>query len=487
MKVLDKYIIKSFLGPFFATFFVVLFIFVMQLLWMAFDDIAGKGIDILFILKFLFYSTLALTPTALPVGVLLSSIMAMGNFSENYEFAAAKSAGISLPRLLRPLIILVVFLSGVNFIFLNNVFPYASLKQKNLLLNIKKKKPSLALIEGVFNTEIPGYMIKFERKYGEEENLLDQVIIYTLEGGKGVVSTITADKGEILSEEGSKYMTLLLKDGHYFEDHYKEEKVYLKKKNMNASYAKFEELQVNIDLSSLNNDDLDKEGWNTSHTMYSIKQLNQERDTLKINYDQYLKARALDYASQSQGGQLKPPSDTLNYELAPNVLDNFDNGNRFQILQNTLNGVKNGLNQMENFEKSYKAKRKRLNVFDYEYFHRVAFSFSCLILFFIGAPLGSLIRKGGFGLPMILAIIIFVIYYLINTFGKNLVEESSLPASLGAWTATIILLPAGLLLTRRAAKDKGGINLDPIITPVTKAFQFIGSIFNRGNGKIQTK
>jgi lipopolysaccharide export system permease protein len=175
MRILDKYIIKSFLKPFLATFFIVLFVLVMQILWLAFEDIAGKGIDIFFILKFLFYTSMIAAPQALPIGVLLSSIMALGNLSENYEFAAAKSAGISLQRLVRPLIVLTILISFINFLFLNNLYPYATFKQKNLYVNIKKQKPALALIPGGFNTEIPGYHIKFNEKYGEDDNLLKDI------------------------------------------------------------------------------------------------------------------------------------------------------------------------------------------------------------------------------------------------------------------------------------------------------------------------
>src|SRR5210317_597698 len=142
----------------------------MQALWLAFDEIAGKGIDIFFVLKFLGYLSLILTPTALPIGILLSSIMALGNLSENYEFAAIKSAGVSLRRVMKPLVIFTLFLSALNFVFLNNVYPWATLKQKNLYLNMKKKKPALALVPGAFNTDIPGFSIKFAEKYGEEEN-----------------------------------------------------------------------------------------------------------------------------------------------------------------------------------------------------------------------------------------------------------------------------------------------------------------------------
>ena len=180
MKILDKYLLKSFLVPFFATFLIILFVLVMQALWMAFDSIAGKGIGLFFIFKFLYYTALVVSSQALPIAVLLSSIMALGNLSENYEFAAIKSANISLMRMMRPLIILTLLISVLNFLSLNYVFPYATLKQKNLTNNIKKKTPALALIPGSFNTEIPNYQIKFDEKYGENQNLLRKVLIYDL-------------------------------------------------------------------------------------------------------------------------------------------------------------------------------------------------------------------------------------------------------------------------------------------------------------------
>ena len=173
----------------------------MQALWLAFDEIAGKGIDIFFILKFLGYLGLILTPTALPIGILLSSIMALGTLAENYEFAAIKSAGISLKRVIRPLVILVILLSGLNFIFLNNIYPWATLKQKNLYLNMKKKKPALALVPGAFNTEIPGISIKFDEKYGEEENLLKNVQIADLNAGKGKIKVILLKKVQFLQKK----------------------------------------------------------------------------------------------------------------------------------------------------------------------------------------------------------------------------------------------------------------------------------------------
>lgn len=472
MKILDKYIIKSFLTPFFATFFIVMFVLVMQFLWFAFDEIAGKGIDIFYILKFLGYTCLQVTPTALPIGVLLSSIMAMGNLSENYEMAAIKASGISLKRIIKPIVFLTITISAVNFLFLNNIYPYASLKQRNLLFNMKKQKPALALIEGSFNTEIPGYSIYFEKKYGPEENLLKNVRIYDLKGGKKNDVCITAKKGEITTQSGSKYMTLNLTDGYYYEDHSQGKKTKKEKDKMPASSAKFDSYKVNIDISSLSNQDLDLEKYKKHYMMLNVKQLYSQSDSLKTSYDTYINAKSEAFYSRNYGDKLyKRPDSLIQENLNANILDNFNLDNKAAITQSALNNIKKPIRTIKVFKENYKTKRKILNLFDFEYHYRFAFSLSCLVLFFIGAPLGALIRKGGFGLPMVLAILIFVLYFFVNSLGRNIAEESSISSVLGGWLATFILLPVGVFLTVRATKGTAStISFDKYTTPIKTFF-----------------
>ncbi|MBL4905395.1 MAG: LptF/LptG family permease, partial [Flavobacteriaceae bacterium] len=439
-------------------------------LWLAFDDIAGKDIGIAFIFKFLYYTALIVTPQALPIGILLSSIMALGTLSENYEFAAAKSAGISLPRLVRPLIVLTFFFSALNFLFLNNVFPYAVFKQKNLYINIKKLKPTLALVPGVFNTEIPGYHIKFDEKYGEEENLLKTVMIYDLSEKKGNKKIIRAKYGKIISEEGSKYMTLILTDGNYFEDHVG----FKTKDNMPASYANFDEYSINIEIPM---DSLTDDGNLKNSQMYSLKKL---KDSLipnyKITFDEYVQGRAKSLYQNSAANQLYAyPDSLLNKKIAPEVLNNFGAQSKLSIVNAAMSKVNKSLTIIKNRKRELKRKRLILNLYDTEYYNRVAFSLSCLILFFIGAPLGSIIRKGGFGLPMILAISIYVLYFFTNTFGKNLAEDSSVTAVFGSWISAILMVPVGFFLTRRATKDMGIFDIDVFLQPLTKLFKKITS------------
>lgn len=472
MKIFDKYILKSFLQPFLATFFVVLFVLVMQALWLAFDEIAGKGIDIFFILKFLGYLALILTPTALPIGILLSSIMALGTLAENYEFAAIKSAGISLKRVIRPLVILVILLSGLNFVFLNNIYPWATLKQKNLYLNMKKKKPALALVPGAFNTEIPGFSIKFDEKYGEEENLLKNVQIADLSAGKGKIKVITAEKGTISTEEGSKYMTLTLENGNYYEEHVTNNMMPRERARMPASKASFKTYTINIDISSFSDDNsMDDEIVKEHHGMLSIVQLDSISKKNKIEYDAYIQTRADIFYNIIKANKLyKYPDSILNRKLKPEILENFNLKNKSTVLNESIQLLNRTTERNKYQVKSFKDQRKILNLYDFEFSYRISFSLACLVLFFIGAPLGSIIRKGGFGLPMVMAITIFVIYFFISQLGKNLSEESAISALLGSWLSTIILLPFGILLTRRATKGMGIFNIDARFNKVQKIF-----------------
>lgn len=512
MKTLDKYLIKSFLTPFLASFSIVMFVLVMQALWLVFDDIAGKGIELIIIAKFLWYMCMFVTPQALPISVLLSSIMTMGNLGENYEFAAIKSAGISFFRFLRPLIVCVGLISVANFFLINYTYPYASLKQKNLLLNIKKTQPTMALVEGSFNDEMPGYSIKFEKKYGEENNLLKDVLIIDTQGTKEDQSIITAKRGKITTEEGSKYMTLILEDGYYFEDHTNSKKKRRDKLRMPSSMAKFSKHTLNIDISDLTSTDLEEEKYKHHYTMKNMGQLKNSSDSLKYSYDKYIniKFKAMQtsilvrdmskdlYVNKKKSKAKKnikdgskinlitKKSDTLETknnkvnttkaisekqkELKTEILDNFTEGNQINILEQASRSANAKLKDIQAYKNYYKRKRKNLNNHDYQFHYILTNSFSCLLLFFVGASLGSIIRKGGFGMPMIMAIIVYVAYHFINTFGKNVAEESKLSAFLGGWSGTLLMLPLALIFTISASRDMGFVKFDVILSPFKKLF-----------------
>ena len=469
MKTLDRYILKSFLIPFLATFLIILFVLVMQALWLVFDSLAGKGISVAIIAKFLWYTMLLVTPQALPIGVLLSSIMTLGSLSENYEFAATKSAGISLPRMVRPLVILMLGLSALNFFFLNNVYPYAMLKQLNMKLNIKKKQPALALVPGSFNTEIPDFQIKFDEKYGEDENLLKNVLIYDLSDRKGNNKIIRAKKGEITSNEGSPYLTLVLTDGNYFEEHKANGTSYKQRQRMPASYATFDEYTINIDISSFDDDDLEKDRHTRNYNMLSLQQLGDTIPKIAYAYKDFVNSKSNSFIKSIGANKLYQPHDSLiTVKLAPKLEDNFTTTQYVNIISTAASKMDRTLSSNKDNKKQIKRKRKWLNLYEVEYYNRVAFSLSCLILFFIGAPLGSIIRKGGMGLPMVLAIAIYVTYFFSNTFGRNLAEESSITSILGSWLSVIIMFPIALTLTIRATQDKGLFNISNVIAPLVQ-------------------
>ena len=474
MKILSRYILKSFLLPFLATFFIILFVLVMQTLWLQFDKIAGKGISVGHMLKFVGYLAQMQIPLALPIAILLSSIMALGNMAENYEFAAIKSAGISLRTFIKPLVILMFLLSGLNFLFLNYAFPRAAFKFKNMLLEMQKTQPALALIPGTFNTEIPGYSIKFAEKYGEDDNQLKHVLIYyDLNRNKGNNKVITADHGTITTDEGSKYMTLQLYNGYHYEALDQSNRTYKETLKMPFTKSHFDEYTVNIDISQLNNVNLNE--YKEDREMLSLKQLSYYTDSLKTPYDEYVLNKANNLMLRA--GLKNMNIDTVNYKgLNADILSNYDSITKGTIVESALSMAKNSLSDIKGFSNILKNKQKMLNVYNTEYHRRLAYSLACLVLFFIGAPLGSIIRKGGFGFPMILAIVIFVVYYFISTFGKNMAHSSTITAALGGWLSTLLLLPFGLFLMRRATQDKGIFNVDIFLQPVTGFFKKIFKI-----------
>lgn len=473
MKILNRYILKSFLNPFLATFFVILFVMIMQALWLQFDKIAGKGIGLVIILKFLGYMALMMVPTALPVAILLSSIMALGALAENYEFAAIKSAGISLQRFIRPLVILMFVMSIGNFLFLNYVFPYASLKSKNLIYNMRMKEPGLALVPGTFNTEIPNYSIKFDEKFGKDENFLRNVLIYELRSNAVNNKVITAKQGEIISEEGSRYLTLILEDGYYYEDIIGNKSTQLVRKKMAFTKAHFDKYEVNIDVSNIGDFDPDDVKYKTGKEMLSLKQLEFYIDSLQTPYKEFVGNRAQRLYLSLKGGSLTKDT-VMDSPLEPEIMDNFDDKNLKVLVDNAYITAQGNVDNISNFKDTLKDRQKVINGYNTEFHKRIAFSVACLVLFFVGTPLGSIIRKGGFGLPMIFAIVIFVVYFFISTLGKNMAESNTVSPFIGGWMATFVLLPFGILLMIRATNDKGIFNIDAFLQPITN---FMNRVF----------
>jgi len=441
----------------------------MQALWLIFEDMAGKGVTLLILAKYVFYVSIVTVPQAIPIATLLASIMTLGNFSENYEFAATKSAGISLQRLLAPIFVFIVGLSFVNLFFLNNAFPWAVLKQKNLYKNIKEHKPALAFVEGTFNTDIKDYIIKFDKKYGKDENLLKNVLIYQIKK-HNTINSITAEKGTILTNEGSRYMSLFLENGYFHEEHWNSRSKKSERRRMPFSKTHFDTYTVNIDISAFSDEGMDDIRFRTSRDMLSFKQLNIFSDSLKITYDNYLENKANNLQLKIKHNHLYSQKDSIKkHKIKLPILSNFDDKAQKKVVDAAYNSIARTMKTIS-AKDGVKNRRKRLNLIDTEYHRRIAIAFSALLLFLIGAPLGSLIRKGGFGLPMVVAIIVYLIYHFLSEFAKNLAEESTITHVVGGWLSTAVFLPFAILLTYRATRDKGAINLDPLFNTVKGFF-----------------
>jgi len=444
-------------------------IFVLQAIWLYIKELAGKDLDVVTIFKFLFYITPTLIPLILPLTILLSSIMVFGTFAENYEFAAMKSTGISLQRAMASLSIFIVLLSLVTFVFSNNIIPWAELESHNLRKNIAKKKPAMIIAEGQFNTIGEDFNIKVSKKSGENGEFLEDVVIHQKSGRllQNHVTTI-AKNGELLSSKDSNILQLILFDGYYYDDtpsknrkdHYKPLiKTYFKK------YVK------NIDLSQLNKIDLNEKAVTDRYSMLDIVDLNYTIDSLKIKRENNNKEFANSIYKRSNIGNLnetiKVNKDTI---YNGEILDLFEAKKQKQLLDYAINTLASTKNMLKSKKITLEAETNSLNKHGITLHKKFALAIACIILFFVGAPLGALIRKGGLGLPMVIAIVLFLTYHFIGLFAENSSKSGNLNPALAAWFSTLVMLPLSIFLTTRAKADRGIFEFDHITAKFKRWF-----------------
>ena len=473
-----------------------MFIFIFQTIWLFIDDLAGKGLDIIIIGKFLFYLMPNLTEKVLPLTVLLSSILTFGTLAENYEFAAMKASGISLQRAMLSLIVFIVFLGGVTFYFANSVIPASEQKIYNLRRNIAKVKPAVAIVEGVFSDfEGADMNIKVDKKYGENDRFLENVTIHLKSKTKVNSTVIKAKTGELKSSESSDILQLVLYDGHYYRDL---EKSNTQAKN-NYPFAKsnFETYTMNIDLSEFNNVDMDEERDTETEKMKNVARLTKDIDSLKKDnlrivgaFSKNIQSRVGAFIElpvkdstkvtlnedmqEKYATTVTTPRDTVrpdSIKTVQNIVDLYQDWQKIQIAASAKTNASNLLTSVQ-------GKKNELNK-RYEIFNRhilalhkkFALALSCVILFFVGAPLGAIIRKGGIGLPMVIAIILFLTYYFIGVFADNYAKKNVIHPIIGAWLSTMIMLPLSIVLTKRATADRGLMNLDGFVEFFQKIFK----------------
>ncbi len=449
IKKLDKLILRAFVGPFIATFFITLFVLVLQFFWLYIDDIVGKGVDLITIAKLITYVGATVVPLALPLAILLSSIMTFGNLGESFELVAIKSAGIPLLRFMRPLFVVSIFLSGLAFLFNNNVIPVANLKMQTLKYDIIVTKPAFDIKEGVFYDKIEGYVIKIGKKE-KDDSTIRRVVIY--EQNYGLQDNVlVAESGVMRITPDKRFLELNLHNGWRYSENGN-------RLTTNTEFIRlgFKEYKKILDLSSFalsrTDDSLFKNNWQ----MLSIRQLNKAIDSLDLVNENYKKrtaeevksfidiARYLDSPWKVQK-VVKPATKTF-AEFLPDTA-------RRQVLEKAITAVNSVKANMESNALIFETQRRDLRFHLIAWHEKFTMAIACIVLFLIGAPLGSIIRKGGIGTPLVFAVIFFVLFFLINNFGKKFVKEDVLLPLYGMWLATLILLPVGIFFVYKAMHD----------------------------------
>tara|TARA_R100000935_G_scaffold58415_2_gene95409 strand:+ start:91827 stop:93380 length:1554 start_codon:yes stop_codon:yes gene_type:complete len=451
-----------------------MFIFVLQSIWLYISELAGKDLAVSVILKFLWFFSPKLIPMVLPLTILVASLMVFGNFAEKYEFAAMKSTGISLQRAMRSLMIFIIALAGVAFLFTNNVIPWSEYKWQNLRRNIAQLSPSMVISEGQFSQVGDDFNIKVDKKHGDRDQFLDNVVIHKKNPKSPNNNNIVmvAEEGELIGEENSNTLTLLLKNVNYYEDVVTNKREDKERLPFAKSYL--EEYAINLDLTKFNDVDVDKENELNSHNMYQVQELVKEIDTLSKAYsgdisafgdDMYFRTGIVKFNDENVG-------DSIAVENPVDVLDIVNSNRKLEIISMALNNVKGTIQSVAAKKNEFKIKVKRINKHEIAFHEKFALTIACIILFFVGAPLGAIIRKGGMGLPMVIAILLFLTYHFIGIFAKNSAEDGTMHPFIATWLSTAIMLPLSIWLTYRATTDQGVFDMDTF-------FQRIGRLFGK--------
>lgn len=398
--------------------------------------------------------------------------MVFGSFAEKYEFAAMKSTGISLQRAMGSVIGFIVVLSITAFFFANNVIPYSEYKWQNLRRNISQFQPSMVISEGQFSQIGDMFNIKVEKKTGDRDQFLEDVVIHKKNEVKpnGNFTVIIANNGELASEEGSNTLSLILKEGNYYEEI--QAKSAAKQKGEPFAKSYFDEYSINIDLTELNNKDVDKENNLNNQNMYNISELRVEIDSLSDSYSTDIQSYTKNMYYRSGVEKLKENkiSDSTQPPAISTILEIYNPAHQLQIVKLALNNAKGTLQTVDAKKVEFKNKTKRLNKTEIALHEKYSLGIACIILFFVGAPLGAIIRKGGMGLPMVVAILLFLTYHFIGIFAKNSAEDGTMHPFIATWLSTAIMLPLSIWLTYRATTDQGIFDFDSFMQRIGRLF-----------------
>ncbi len=489
MKKINTLVIRSFLGPLVFTFLISLFVLLMQFLWKYVEDFVGKGLEWTIIAEVLFFASASLVPMALPLAVLLASVMSFGNMGEYYELTAVKAAGISLLRVMRPLIIFTFFISLGAFFFSNNVLPYTNLKFARLLFDVNRKRPELNIRTGVFNNDIEGYSIRIKEKNNKTLMMYD-FMIYDHTKHIGNPEVTMADSGFLKITGNKKYMIATLYNGRTYtevpETNVKDRKyphridIFDKQTIIfELTGFDFKESQENLFRSNYKMMSLSQleEAINSLTAVYKERQAEYPKRLLKFNYFKFEKkpdkVKEKDIVEQDSLAKYANPE-----KLKPNIdIDSMyatlSPQGKKQAIQKAEEGVKRMLTSLDNTHQTMDDRMRWIRKHEIEWYRKFSLSFACIIFFFIGAPLGAIIRKGGFGMPFLVSIILFMLYYVLSISGEKFVREGVLPVLVGSWLSSAVLFPLGFFVTFKASRDSVILNKDAYIEFFKKIGKFL--------------
>ena len=448
MKRLHLFLIKSFIGPFITTFFIAIFLLLMQFLWKYIDDLVGKGLEFSQISKLIFYASARFVPLALPISMLLSSIMVFGKLGENYELAALKSSGISFTRILFPILIFVSIISYSSFLFSNYIMPIVNLKNGSMIYDIQKKKPALNIKEGIFYNDIEGFSIKIAKKDADGKTLID-IIIYDHSSRDGNNKVIIAESGIMKLTKDEKYLELILYNGHsYFDIPDKR-----RKKNNPYRTTHFKENLIRFNLSSFSISKSSESLYKGHYAMLNNDQLQSAIDSLEI--------KLIDRKINN----IKKINNQYNFKIQEydTILTNkIHHLNKEHQYNYSINKLKTLRSITKSNKDDLEYRKIIITKHKIEWHRKISLSIACMLLFLIGAPLGALVRKGGFGLPVLISVIFFMFYHVLSMIGEKAAKDLSIQAYEGMWMTNAIFLPIAIFLIYKAKNDADIFNFNKL-------------------------
>lgn len=453
------------------TFFIAMFVFFMMFIFKYIDDFVGKGLGAGVLSELFFYFSLTTIPMALPLAILLSSLMTFGNLGEHFELSALKSSGLSLQRIMAPLVVTIVILSVTAFYFSNSILPYTNLRAGSLLYDIRESKPALLFKDGVFNNSIDGFSIRVGKK-GKDGKTLNDVMIYDHRAMQGNNVVLYAKSGTMEETADKMFLVITLKNGVGYKD------ILDKPKDAETHPLirdKFEEKIIRFDLSEFKMTRTSEDLFKNNYQMLNLSQLQQTSDSLDLKMakrrSRFGPQLGKSYYAKSTEFVKKTENEKNKTMSVADFFYKHSKEQKVNIVETASNIARSAKAYAESVGNDYYADYYSKLKYDIEWHRKFTLSIACLVLFFIGAPLGAIIRKGGLGMPMVISVIFFLIFHILSITGEKLAREGNIPTYQGMWMATFVLMPIGIFLTYKATADSSLFDIGALKDVIVRLFK----------------